>query len=65
MINWNEIISYAGRNTVERFAKGDISGRKLYDEVVYTTAGGEVRRLLRNRGVTEARQLARKALSRR
>ncbi len=63
--DWSDIVSELGQTTVREFANGVISGRELYDNAIYSPVGGEVRRLLRERGVSEARQLARKALSRR
>lgn len=65
MINWTRIITTVGEDTLALFAKGKVSGRELTENVAYTKAAGEVRNLLRERGISEARQLARKALSRR
>lgn len=65
MINWNTIVKTVGRDTLVEFVDGRVSGRELTESVAYTKAAGEVRSLLRERGVDEARQLARKALSRR
>jgi hypothetical protein len=64
-VNWTKIISSVGRSFVESFAKGKTSGRALYDLALSYGGSAEVRNLLRSRGVDEARQLARKALSRR
>lgn len=69
MANWNQIISEFGKETVRQFATGNLSGRQFYEEGFWrsTTVDtrGEVRSLLRDNGVTEARALARKALRRR
>ncbi len=63
--NWSAIMSELGRGTVRNFASGRLSGwRGLYRKAVYSPVGGEVRSLLRNRGVDDARRLARKALNR-
>jgi len=64
-VNWSEIISNLGRDTLRGFANGEISGRGLYESALAWGGSAEVRNLLRSRGVNEARKLARKALSRR
>ncbi len=64
-VNWTKIIGSIGRSFVESFAKGKTSGRALYNIALSYGGSAEVRNLLRSRGVDEARQLARKALSRR
>ena len=64
-VNWTKIISGVGRSYLESFAQGNTSGRTLYDLALSYGGSAEVRNLLRSRGVDEARQLARKALSRR
>ena len=64
-VNWTRIINGVGRSYLESFAKGITSGRTLYDLALSYGGSAEVRNLLRSRGVDEARQLARKALSRR
>lgn len=71
MIRWNVIINEDGGlfdSEVQSFANGELSGREFYQlvrEVGDMEARSAVRQLLRNRGVDEARRLARKALSRR
>lgn len=65
VVNWNAVVSEAGLDAVELFASGQLSGRQLTDLVAYSPAAGEVRKLLRSRGVQQARTLARKALARR
>lgn len=64
-VNWSKIIGGVGRSYLESFARGQTSGRRLYDLALSYGGSAEVRNLLRSRGVDEARQLARKALSRR
>ena len=66
-INWNTIVSRMDANDVRDFAKGLLSGRQFYETALcqFNGVSAEVRNLLRNRGVDEARQLARKALRRR
>lgn len=64
-VNWSEIFSTLGYDKVREFADGDLSGRQFYELAQLWDGGPEVRNLLRSRGVDEARQLARKALSRR
>lgn len=49
---------------VLQFAIGVISGREFYDRYRNTPLGGKVRNLLRLRGVTRARELARRAAKR-
>lgn len=62
--NWEEILRVAGQ-TLTQFATGNASGNALQNVVKNTDASGEVRNLLRSRGVTETRRIARKALRRR
>lgn len=67
-VNWNEIFDAVGRSEVKEFANGRMSGREFYSNALWsfvTNASGNVRFLLREHGVAKARQLARKALSRR
>tara|TARA_R100000951_G_scaffold110049_1_gene107760 strand:- start:238 stop:459 length:222 start_codon:yes stop_codon:yes gene_type:complete len=64
--NWNSILKTGKQiRSAVRFAKGDLSGSEFYSYFKNTEAGGEVRNLLRSGGVNRARQLTRKALSRR
>lgn len=65
MANWTKVLDVAGGNVVKDFANGNASGRQLERAVKFTDAAGEVRQLLRTRGVHGTRELARKALSRR
>lgn len=66
MTKWNEVLQSGwDREAVKLFVQGKLSGRQLYNEFVYTPAGGVVRNLLRKHGVRKARRLACKALSRR
>lgn len=64
-INWELIINNMNHDLIRSFATGNISGDDFYQEARYDGVSPEVRRLLRSRGVTEARSLARKALRRR
>lgn len=63
MINWDKLINSG--LAIEEFARGKVSGRQLQKQAVFTNIAGEVRKLVRNRGVIKARSLARKALQRR
>jgi hypothetical protein len=64
--NWNSILGDRKSVTaVKRFADGGSSGREFYASFTNTSAGGNVRSLLRTYGVDGARMLAKKALSRR
>lgn len=68
MTNWNQIVNDLGESTVQEFARGLLSGESLYETALdygSQETRSQVRSLLRNRGVQEARQLARKAVSRR
>ncbi len=66
MTKWNVILETAwDKEAMKQFAQGNLSGRQLYNEFVYTPVGGEVRNLLRDNGVRRARQLAKKAVNRR
>ena len=65
MVNWEQVLSVTGRETLRYFVSGNLSGRELTSLVSFTPAAGEVRKLLRKRGVSQARQLVRKALARR
>ncbi len=64
--DWSSLLN-TKRNVmvVSSFAKGTISGRQFYSKFANTENGGTARTLLREHGVTQARSLARKALSRR
>jgi uncharacterized protein YjfI (DUF2170 family) len=64
--DWNSLLTTKRNvNTVSSFASGDITGKEFYSSFANTSSGGTVRTLLRERGVTSARVLAQKALSRR
>lgn len=65
MVNWNTVLSVVGKETLQQFAEGDITYRGLTNEAAFTEAAPEVRKLLRGYGTDKARQLTRKALSRR
>lgn len=66
MINWNKLADDTmSKLVLIGFASKALSGRQLYDWHRNTVSGGEARQLLHSRGVTSARQLARKALRRR
>lgn len=62
-IDWDSLMTKDKFGVVE-FARGELSGRGLYDYHVNTPTGGIVRNLLRS-GVNRARVLARKAAYRR
>ena len=62
--DWTGLIE-ANKSSVAKFATGKMSGRDFYNVFRNTDLGGEARSLLRNRGVTYARRLARKGLKRR
>ena len=64
--NWSTLLgTKTSVNNVERFSKGEMSGRTFYAKYTNTTNGGVVRGLFRTHGVEVSRQLAKKALSRR
>lgn len=65
MVNWGKIFSQVSIPTVQNFADGNLTYRGLTNEAAFTEAAPEVRKLLRGYGTDKARQLARKALSRR
>ena len=64
--DWSSLLN-TKRNVsvVSNFAQGNISGRQFYSKFANTENSGTARTLLREHGVTQARSLARKALSRR
>lgn len=65
-MNWNALTSNSTQTRLlKQFAEGEVSGRGLYEVYKNTDNGGIVRNLLREKGVSEARRLARKALDRR
>lgn len=65
-MNWNALTTNSSQvDLLRMFAEGQVSGRQLYDVYKYTETGGIVRNLLRDKGVLEARRLARRALNRR
>ena len=65
-IDWDVILgSVFDETVVQNFATGQDSGRELYAFFANGAGGGEVRHLLRQHGVDNARRLARKALRRR
>ncbi len=64
--DWTSLLTTKRNVTaVSSFASGTMSGRQFYSVFANTKSGGTVRSLLRNYGVSKARTLARKALSRR
>lgn len=66
MLNWNSLLSHpVGTSLFREFATGRLSGRELERNVRFTPLAGDVRRLLRKRGVVNARNVTRKALRRR
>jgi hypothetical protein len=66
MTNWNFLLSVnSDKKLLTAFVRGNVSGEGYYDNYKYTNKGGQVRSLLRQNGVFNARRLARKALRRR
>jgi len=65
VINWTDVISVVGEDNVRQFAAGNLSADSFYCLMNYTEISGRVRSVLRERGASELRKLARKALSRR
>lgn len=65
-MNWNALTSSPSQvNLLREFAEGRVSGRQLYEVYKNTKLGGIVRNLLRDKGVEDARRLAKRALERR
>jgi len=67
-VNWEKLTNTNDKSdliVLFGFASKLFSGREFYEYHANTDTGGEARNLLRTRGVTVARQLARKALRRR
>ena len=64
--DWNLILN-TKRNVaaVSNFAEGSTTGKELLSSFANTPSSGPVRTLLKERGVTGARALAKRALSRR
>ena len=64
-VNWRKIIGNSlSVSELDLFARGVLSGRRISEYASYTEGAGELRRLLRTRGVKAARELARKAVYR-
>lgn len=64
MTQW-KLINDKMADELRDFANAKLSGRRFYRQAQLNGIGGEVRSLLRERGVDEARKLARKAIYRR
>lgn len=64
-IDWDRIARFVGNDYLAAFAKGEVTGERLTNRAAFTPAAGQVRRLLRERGITEGRRIARKAMKRR
>ena len=65
-MNWNDLTGNNAKiNLLRQFANGAVSGRQLYAVYKNTAHGGLVRGLLRDKGVEDARRLAKRALERR
>jgi hypothetical protein len=65
-VNWSEI--FTDRHTeawYKKFSSGDESARSLEMAFRFSEAAGPFRKLIRSKGVSNARTLVRKALSRR
>ena len=69
MINWTNVLSRkVGQHAVKKFVLGEYNCedvQKVFRAGADREASGAVRRLIRERGTAEARQIARKALRRR
>lgn len=63
LVNW-ELIVPVMKNELKSFVNGSMSGNELYRQAIKKNVGPEVRLLVRP-GVRRARELAKKALSRR
>jgi hypothetical protein len=64
--DWNSLLNTKRNiNAVSNFANGSTTGKEFLSSFANTSGGGTARTLLRERGVTGARVLAKKALSRR
>jgi hypothetical protein len=64
--NWNAILeSPHMKKILISFSLGMISRDDFYNWAVFSGCGPHVRRLLRNKGVAHAREIARKMLKRR
>lgn len=66
MTNWTAILqSRAMENLTRRFALGFLSAQNWYNEAIDSDLGKHVRPVVKTRSVTNARNIARKALKRR
>lgn len=65
MTNWTKIINEVGVSNFKSFIAEDLSRDQFYDLCKGTEISGQVRGLLRGRGVKGTRQLAKQALARR
>lgn len=63
MINWTKLID-KNEDAVRNFAFGGMSGRRFYN-FYFSGRPNEARQLIRERGVKESRNLAKRALRRR
>lgn len=63
--NWNVLLDSDNgvANLIAEWSVGNVSTRYVSDQLAYTDFAGEFRSLVRSRRTTEARRLARKALS--
>jgi hypothetical protein len=69
MTNWKKILDHQiGQTAIQKFANGEISCesvQKVFRAGTDREASGDVRRLIRTKGTSYARQIAKKALKRR
>lgn len=64
--NWNTLLSnQQKRNLIMKWSVGEVSTRFVSQQLAFSEAAGEFRRLVRTHGTTYGRRLARKALNRR
>lgn len=69
MVNWTNVLSNkVGTHAVKKFALGEYNCedvQKVFRAGTDRKVSGQIRRLIRERGTAEARQIAKKALRRR
>jgi hypothetical protein len=64
-ISWNVLFSNGMRAQTAAFALGVLSARQFADQATAHGVGGVARKALKERGKTDTRKLARRALRRR
>lgn len=65
MVQWNKVLETVGLQDVVDFASEKMSGKNFEKSLRFTEVSGEVRNLIREKGVVEARKITKKALRRR